>query len=56
MFNHKVHTSAPATIILPTDTIPHVDDVLLIIHMLLTKGKQSVTLMLSIGGQETMSV
>jgi len=34
IFNHEVHTSAPATIILPTDTIPHVDDILPIIRML----------------------
>ncbi|KIJ91595.1 hypothetical protein K443DRAFT_114809 [Laccaria amethystina LaAM-08-1] len=59
MFNHEVHASAPATLILPTDTIPHVDDVLPIIRMLpneFSKGKRSVTLTLSIGGQETTSV
>ena len=59
MFNHEVHASAPATIILPTNTILHVDDVLLINCMLpneFSKGKQSVTLTLSIGGQETTSV
>lgn len=53
MFSSEVHASASATVILPSDIIPHMDDVLPIIRALPAKfssGMQSVMLTLFVGG------
>ena len=55
MFSSEVHASASATVILPSDIIPHVDDVLPIIRALPAKfssGMRSVMLTLFVGGQK----
>ena len=55
MFSSEVHASAPATVILPSDIIPHLDDVLPIIRALPSKfslGMRSVMLTLFVGGQK----